>query len=113
MEPNRECKNVSDFFLTPDLTSVLYENLISSIDDIPVETMIGKSKVAVFSKYGKLVISDINLKIARGEFVGIVGPNGSGKTTLLLSILGILNAKSGRIRIHGCEPMCRSNDGRI
>ena len=54
---------------------------------------------------GKLVISDINLKIARGEFVGIVGPNGSGKTTLLLSILGILNAKSGRIRIHGCEPM--------
>ena len=62
---------------------------------------------------GKLVISDINLKIARGEFVGIVGPNGSGKTTLLLSILGILNAKSGRIRIHGCEPMCRSNDGRI
>lgn len=62
---------------------------------------------------GKLVISDINLKIARGEFVGIVGPNGSGKTTLLLSILGILNAKSGTIRIHGCEPMCRSNDGRI
>ena len=62
---------------------------------------------------GKLVISDINLKIARGEFVGIVGPNGSGKTTLLLSILGILNAKSGRIRIHGCEPMCRSNHGSL
>ena len=62
---------------------------------------------------GKLVISDINLEIAKGEFVGIVGPNGSGKTTLLLSILGILNAKSGRIRIHGCEPMCRNNDGRI
>ena len=62
---------------------------------------------------GNLIISDIDLKIRRGEFVGIVGPNGSGKTTLLLSILGILNAKSGRIRIHGCEPMCRSNDGRI
>ena len=62
---------------------------------------------------GNLIISDIDLKIRRGEFVGIVGPNGSGKTTLLLSILGILNAKSGTIRIHGCEPMCRSNDGRI
>ena len=47
---------------------------------------------------GKLVISDINLKIARGEFVGIVGPNGSGKTTLLLSILGILKANTGKIR---------------
>tara|TARA_B100000676_G_C18082441_1_gene852265 strand:+ start:1033 stop:1854 length:822 start_codon:yes stop_codon:yes gene_type:complete len=62
---------------------------------------------------GKLVISDIDLKISKGEFVGIAGPNGSGKTTLLLSILGILEANSGRVRIYGCEPMCRSNDGRI
>ena len=62
---------------------------------------------------GKLVISDIDLKISKGEFVGIAGPNGSGKTTLLLSILGILEANSGRGRIYGCEPMCRSNDGRI
>ena len=62
---------------------------------------------------GNLIISDIDLKIRRGEFVGVVGPNGSGKTTLLLSILGILKPNSGIIRIHGCEPMCKSNDGRV
>ena len=62
---------------------------------------------------GKLVISDINLEITKGEFVGIVGPNGSGKTTLLLSILGILKANTGKIQIYGSEPMSRKNDGRI
>tara|TARA_A100001388_G_scaffold48462_1_gene32193 strand:- start:1537 stop:2325 length:789 start_codon:yes stop_codon:yes gene_type:complete len=62
---------------------------------------------------GKLVISGINLEIAKGEFVGIVGPNGSGKTTLLLSILGILKANTGKIQIYGSEPMSRKNDGRI
>ncbi len=62
---------------------------------------------------GKLVISDIDLKIAKGEFVGIVGPNGSGKTTLLLAILGILNENTGKIRIYGSGPMSRNNDGRI
>ena len=62
---------------------------------------------------GKLVISDIDLKIAKGEFVGIVGPNGSGKTTLLLAILGILKENTGKIQIDGSEPMSRKNDGRI
>ena len=62
---------------------------------------------------GKLVISDINLEIAKGEFVGIVGPNGSGKTTLLLAILGILKENTGEIRIYGSGPMSRKNDGRI
>ena len=62
---------------------------------------------------GKLVISDIDLKIAKGEFVGIVGPNGSGKTTLLLAILGILKENTGKIRIYGSGPMSRNNDGRI
>ena len=62
---------------------------------------------------GKLVISDINLEITKGEFVGIVGPNGSGKTTLLLAILGILKENTGEIRIYGSKPMSRKNDGRI
>ena len=62
---------------------------------------------------GKLVIQDIDLTILKGEFVGIVGPNGSGKTTLLLSILGILNADSGQIKIYGSKPMSKNLDGKI
>ena len=62
---------------------------------------------------GNLIISDINLNIRSGEFVGIVGPNGSGKTTLLLSILGILKENSGQIRIYGKRPMSKHLDGKI
>lgn len=40
-----------------------------------------------------LVLSQINLRIERGEFVAILGPSGSGKTTLL-SILGALDSPS-------------------
>ena len=61
-------------------------------------TTFWKSNDLSVIRSGKLVISDINLEIAKGEFVGIVGPNGSGKTTLLLSILGILKANTGKIR---------------
>ena len=58
---------------------------------------------------GKLVLSEIDFSIDRGETVTIVGPNGAGKTTLLKTILGSLAPSSGRVvrksklRI-GCVP---------
>ena len=87
--------------------------LTGKTDMMEIEDYILEVENLSVIRSGKLVISDIDLNISKGEFVGIVGPNGSGKTTLLLSILGILKTNSGRIRIYGCEPMCRSNDGRI
>ncbi len=48
--------------------------------------------------YGrKVVLSDLNFAIERGDFLGIVGPNGAGKTTLLKAICGILKPLKGRI----------------
>jgi len=47
------------------------------------------------------VLSDINLVIEKGDFVGLIGPNGSGKTTLLKIILGILPSQRGIIKING------------
>ena len=38
---------------------------------------------------GKIVLSDINLKINEGDYVCIVGENGSGKTTLMKCLLGL------------------------
>ncbi len=46
-------------------------------------------------------LKDINLKIDRGEFVGIIGPNGSGKTTLLKNIYQVLRPDKGVILIDG------------
>ncbi len=48
--------------------------------------------------YGKRkVLTDVNLALNAGDFLGIVGPNGTGKTTILKAILGILRPQSGRV----------------
>jgi branched-chain amino acid transport system ATP-binding protein len=44
---------------------------------------------------------DVDLRVAPGELLCIVGPNGAGKTTLVNTIAGVLEPKSGRIRIDG------------
>ena len=65
------------------------------------------------SRSGKMILRDIDLRLSKGEFVGLVGPNGSGKSTLLLSILGVLKLHSGAVRIFGEPPMSRKLHGRI
>lgn len=51
------------------------------------------------SKY--YALKDINLKIKKGEVLGIVGKNGSGKSTLLKIISGVLGGYSGNINVNG------------
>ena len=62
---------------------------------------------------GRVIIKNIDLKINKGEFVGLVGPNGSGKSTLLLAILGVLKSKTGTVSIYGHPPMSRKLNGKI
>ena len=47
------------------------------------------------------VVRDLDLRIAEGEFVAIVGPNGCGKSTLLKALGRVLRPKSGRVLLHG------------
>jgi ABC-type multidrug transport system ATPase subunit len=47
------------------------------------------------------VLRDINLQVAQGEIVVIVGPNGSGKTTLLAAMAGVLHPQRGQVEIGG------------
>ena len=48
-------------------------------------------------------IRDVSLRIPAGALVLITGPNGAGKTTLLETIIGILKARRGRIRVFDHE----------
>jgi len=50
---------------------------------------------------GPLVLDDISLSIAPGEFVAIIGPSGSGKTTLFRMLLGFDSPASGSIYYDG------------
>ncbi|QJW45990.1 ABC transporter ATP-binding protein [bacterium BFN5] len=52
---------------------------------------------------GKQVLDNINLDIATGETMVIIGPSGSGKSTLLRLIVGLVRPTSGEIWIDGQE----------
>ena len=48
-----------------------------------------------------LVIDDLNLSIARGEFLTLLGPSGSGKTTTLMMLAGFEPVTEGQILLAG------------
>jgi zinc/manganese transport system ATP-binding protein len=52
----------------------------------------------------RTVWSGVDLAVAPGEFVTVLGPNGSGKTSLLRAVLGQLPLSGGRIAVLGKPP---------
>ncbi|WDD98467.1 ABC transporter ATP-binding protein [Thalassomonas actiniarum] len=50
---------------------------------------------------GKSILSDISLRLDRGEILGLLGPSGCGKTTLLNTLAGFVTMAGGEIRIDG------------
>ena len=49
------------------------------------------------------VVSGVDLRVDRGELVGLVGPNGAGKTTVIRAIKGTLAPDSGTVRLDGAR----------
>ena len=57
------------------------------------------------ANYDKVTaLSNVNLTVEEGDFLGIIGPNGGGKSTLLKVILGLVKPASGSVRVFGHSP---------
>lgn len=60
----------------------------------------------VTKRYGRVTaLEDVDLDIAQGEIVGLLGHNGAGKTTLMSLAAGLLRPDAGDIRVLGASPV--------
>jgi ABC-2 type transport system ATP-binding protein len=56
-------------------------------------------------EYGRLIaLASLDLKVAAGECVALIGANGSGKSTAVRTIAGLLEPSAGWIRVSGYDP---------
>lgn len=59
---------------------------------------------------GRRILNGINLNIARGETMVLMGGSGSGKSTLLRQIIGLEKPLSGRVLVNGIDPVRSSRE---
>lgn len=75
----------------------------------PQKAMVSIDNVTM--AFGSFVaVQNVDLKVADGEFVAIVGPTGCGKSTILNAIAGLLKPASGTVSIDGNQVSGVQND---
>lgn len=58
----------------------------------------------LYKRFGQVTaLEDINLQIAQGEFVSVMGASGSGKTTLMNILTGLDTATEGKVILDGVD----------
>jgi ATP-binding cassette subfamily B protein len=91
---------------------------LSDIVDTPQEAEIDRNNIPLpaingavkyenvsfrFATSGPLQLTNVNLDIPAGKFIGIVGQSGSGKSTMMKLLLRLYNTESGRILVDGYD----------
>ena len=73
--------------------------------DVPALLIDGVSKSFTVGRKRKPVaaITDVSMRLERGDIHGILGANGSGKSTLIRLICGLLTLDQGRVEIFGLD----------
>jgi ATP-binding cassette subfamily F protein uup len=49
--------------------------------------------------YDRPIVTNLSLRVLRGDRLGIIGPNGAGKTTLINMLTGVMEPDTGRVRL--------------
>jgi energy-coupling factor transport system ATP-binding protein len=68
---------------------------------------------ALGTPFERLALRQVNLQIAAGERVGILGPTGSGKSTLAQHLAGLLKPTAGRVLLDGVSVHNAPRDHRL
>lgn len=62
----------------------------------------------------RLILNQVNLSLAKGQKLALLGANGSGKTSLLRVLAGLITEQiTGRVRLDGCDLLALSIDERV
>ena len=79
---------------------MLHESAHDPLSDQPVVEVRGLT----CGYEGAVVLRDVDLRVMREDFIGLLGPSGSGKTTLLRAVLGAVDVYQGSVTVGG-EPV--------
>jgi len=60
-----------------------------------------------------VALSDLSLKVAKGEFVALIGPSGCGKSTILRLVAALEEASRGQVKVEGAAPAALSRAHRL
>jgi ABC-type branched-subunit amino acid transport system ATPase component/sugar phosphate permease len=109
----RRCARTLDADIDRMVTDVMEEARVqaarSSGTTLPLLAVRG-----VDAKYGDLqVLFDVDLTVAEGEVVALLGTNGSGKSTLLKVVSGLLLPSAGSVRLSGADITFVSAERRV
>ena len=100
-----EIKNISKKYKITHLRGgyIALRDVLTNIAKSPFKFLKNKAKkiTGLEKKEEFWALKDINLKIEKGEVLGIIGPNGAGKSTLLKILSQITPPTTGKIKING------------
>src|SRR4028119_1839590 len=82
---------------------MLHSHIVIDAADVTLALGTGPARVEI--------LRGIDLKVAKGESVALLGPSGSGKSSLMAVLSGLERATSGTIRIAGADFTALDEDG--
>jgi urea transport system ATP-binding protein len=81
------------------------------MEQTAVSPMLNVAALNVY--YGEShILRNVDLNVFPGEMVCLIGRNGVGKTTLLKTVIGLLNPRSGGVKLMGDSILLKSSDQR-
>ena len=112
--PQMQCIFASWSYISGEKASI--QNILNLLKKINNQEFINRSESIIkfkninlvnvcfsYKSPGKKVFDEINLKINKGDKIGIIGQNGSGKSTLIDLLTGTIKPVSGRVLLNGID----------